>query len=112
MYAEDAIVSKLLSLRFYEFSDGDRHGLDKNISNNVVRSVVSEAARQYLHTVLERGEADPDHLENIIEWLVAKGRAISADVMEEYTSAVEGLRDGTVYQGGVTYSHQVVQPRF
>ena len=69
MQSEDIIISKLLSLRFYEFSDADKRGLTGNITGNGIRSGVSEAARIYLHTALERDMAEAGHLAGIAEWL-------------------------------------------
>ena len=112
MYAEDAIVSKLLSLRFHSFDEQDRHGLEKNVANNHVRSVVSEAARLYLHGMLDKGEADPDHLGEIVDWLVARGRSIDREVLEEYTNVIADLRAGVLDQGGAVHSVAVSSPRF
>lgn len=111
MYAEDAIVSKLLSLRFYDFTDGDRLGLEKNLAAYRMNSMVSEAARLYLRNTVERGQADVDHLEYIGEWLASRGNHIASDVTAEYSSVVCQMRNGYAADGAI-HSYQVTQPRF
>jgi hypothetical protein len=93
MRSEDIIISKLLSLRFYQFSDTDRRGLANNITGSGIRSGVSEAARIYLHTALERGLNEAGHLAGIAEWLEGYGTAVDRDVIDEYR---ETLREMTL----------------
>lgn len=91
MQSEDIIVSKLLSLRFYQFSDADKRGLTSNIRGNGIRSGVSEAARIYLHTAIERGMAEPGHLAGIADWLEGLGHAVERDVVEEYRQTLREM---------------------
>ncbi len=98
MQSEDIIISKLLSLRFYQFSDADRRGLTSNIiGRNGIRSGVSDAARIYLHTALERGWAEPGHLSGIADWLEGCGAAVDREVVEEYRATVREMTLNAIF---------------
>ncbi|MBY3432650.1 hypothetical protein HFN89_00485 [Rhizobium laguerreae] len=94
----DTIVSKLLSLRFYDFNDGDKRGLKGNIRSNGIRSTVSEAARIYLQTAIDRDIAEPGHLSNIADWLEGCGRGVDRAVVTEYREIVRELTLNAVFQ--------------
>ena len=91
MQSEDTIVSKLLSLRFYEFSDADKRGLASNIRGNGIRSGVSAAARIYLRTAIERGMAEAGHLAGIADWLDGFGHTVDREVVDEYRQTVREI---------------------
>ena len=97
MQSEDIIISKLLSLRFYQFSDADRRGLTSNITGNGIRSGVSDAARIYLHTALERGMVELGHLAGIADWLDGCGAAVDRDVLEEYRETVREMTLNAIF---------------
>jgi isocitrate dehydrogenase kinase/phosphatase len=91
------MVSKLLSLRFYDFNDGDRRGLTGNIRNNGIQSTVSEAARIYLHTAIERDMAEPGHLANIADWLESFGGEVDRKVVAEYREVIRELTINAIF---------------
>lgn len=91
MQTEDTIVSKLLSLRFHQFSEADRQGLSGNVKGNGVRSCVSEAARIYLDTAVARGMAEAGHLASIADWLSSFGPAMDQDIVRDYRAVVREL---------------------
>jgi hypothetical protein len=100
MQADDMMISKLLSLRFYDFTEGDRRGLTGNIRGNTVRSTVSEAARIYLKTAVDRNIAEPGHLSGIADWLESWGNALDRTIVSEYRAAVSELTLNTFFQRG------------
>ncbi|MDW9481902.1 hypothetical protein GOB57_24955 [Sinorhizobium meliloti] len=97
MQSEDIIISKLLSLRFYEFSEGDKGGLTSNIRANGIKSGVSEAARVYLRTALERGMAEAGHLACIAEWLDDCGNDVDRGVVDEYRETVREMTLNAIF---------------
>jgi hypothetical protein len=97
METEDTIVSKLLSLRFYQFSDADKRGLTGNIRGNGISSGVSEAARIYLHTAIERGVVEVGHLAGIADWLDGFGTTVDREVVDEYRQTVREMTLNAVF---------------
>jgi hypothetical protein len=102
------MVSKLLSLRFYDFNDGDRRGLTGNIRNNGIQSTVSEAARIYLHTAIERDMAEPGHLSSIADWLESFRGSVDRAVVAEYREVIRELTLNAIFQR----DSRSVEPRF
>jgi hypothetical protein len=105
---QDVIVSKLLSLRFYDFNDGDRRGLTGNIRNNGIQSTVSEAARIYLNTAIERDMAEPGHLSNIADWLESFGGSVDRRVVDEYREVIRELTLNAIFP----HDSRAAEPRF
>ncbi|MCS4088706.1 hypothetical protein [Rhizobium sp. BK176] len=101
---QDLMVSKLLSLRFYDFNDGDRRGLAGNIRNNGIQSTVSEAARIYLQTALERDMAEPGHLSNIADWLEGFGGTVDRSVVAEYREVIRELTLNAIFPRDIRYA--------
>jgi hypothetical protein len=85
---EDAIVPRLLSLRFHEFGDVDRMTLEHSLRNDRGYLVIPAAAREYLQRARDGGYADPAHLCEIKQWLESRRMNALRDVVSEFDHVI------------------------